>query len=111
MDSSRKKTAKRKAVEALRQYPSPPQIDAAPELAMIYLLETNLEMLGRTLVASHPQLCNPECPDWVKQASSLPSTKIIVSLSNRLLKVLNRYQKEIISELNAASTGPDDISF
>jgi hypothetical protein len=85
--------------------PTPPQIAATPELALLSSLEFTLEVCVRTLVAAHPVLDGvdppqPLCP----QAYSALS---VVSQLWRLKLALQHY-RELAAAAPARACAPDD---
>lgn len=80
--------------------PTPPELDQAPELALISVLEITLEMTVRALVAAHPQLCDHQRPYWIPQTPSSTIAETIVSRVDSLKQSLHHYQHHINMEMN-----------
>lgn len=80
--------------------PTPPELDQAPELALIAVLEFTLEIAVQALVAAHPQLCDHQRPYWIPQTPSSMIAEVIVSTVDSLKQSLHDYRHHINMEMN-----------
>ena len=91
--------------------PKPVEICSAPELATLAILEYVLDVATRTLVATYPELDDPERPYWLAQPS--PSSHIadaVVTTLDQLRERLRAYRQAIADEL-APEHPPPDLPF
>jgi hypothetical protein len=78
----------------------------APELAVLEILDTTLDIVTTVLMAAHPFLhCEPP-PWWRKPPRSSLSAQHIVKLADQLRDALADYQRAVDVEL---ADRPDDI--
>jgi hypothetical protein len=85
--------------------PTVPDIEAAPELAAIILLEHALDVVGNALLAEHPTLID----DFHRPSEEGPVlclANIICRRASTLLDLLRRYRQAV--RLAASSTPTDD---
>jgi hypothetical protein len=61
---TRKPIASKRHHQAQHSWPTPEELEEAPELAVLALLDANLEIALRALVSAHPQLADPDRPAW-----------------------------------------------
>jgi hypothetical protein len=86
--------------------PTPDEVNTAPELAVLAVLDATLEAATRALVAAYPELCDDEGP---------PSTfepvicgRRFLSRANKLQNALVRYRKAVLRERPKDSDTPAD---
>jgi hypothetical protein len=91
--------------------PTPPELDQAPELALISVLEITLEMTVRALVAAHPQLCDHDRPYWIPQTPSSTIAETIVSKVDSLKQSLHHYRHHINMEMNPCTPEGEGAQF
>jgi len=76
-----------------RRLPTPDELDDAPELAIVAALDEILELTLRALVSFHPQLGDPECPHWVRNASpASEAADCILAAARPLAGALEAYR-------------------
>ena len=66
--------------------PTPIEIGLNPELAPVALLQQTIDMTSRALLAAHPELAEPEFPNWF---SKMPSTVVAQFLIRQRLDILS----------------------
>ena len=86
--------------------PTPSELAHAPELALIAVLESTLELTVCILVAEHPQLYDHERPYWIVQPPASILAESIVSLVDSLRQALADYRFQIHLDMNTPT--PDD---
>jgi hypothetical protein len=91
--------------------PTPPELDQAPELALIAVLEITLEITVRALVAAHPQLCEHQRPYWIPQTPSSTIAQVIVSTVDSLQQSLHDYRHHINMEMNPCTSEDEPAQF
>ena len=74
--------------------PKPAELAQAPELAILAALDDTLALALRALVAVHPQLGDPECPAWARQAGPVrDAADRILTASAPLSHALAAYRR------------------
>ena len=97
----------------LDRIPTPDDLDRAPELAILAVLDHTLELAAAALAGAHPELCDPERPYWLGSPTrSLTIAKTLVPRIRGLQHAIRAYRRalEIRRRLDG-STGLDDINF
>ena len=61
---SRKAMASKRHHRIPHSWPTPEELEEAPELAVLALLDANLDLALRALVSAHPALADPDRPAW-----------------------------------------------
>ncbi len=91
--------------------PNPAEICSAPELATLAILEYVLDVATRALVATYPELDDPERPYWLAQPppSSHIADAVVVTL-DELRERLHAYREAIAAEL-APKDPPQELPF
>lgn len=80
--------------------PSPPEIDAAPQLAVIALTDAALETLVAALLAAHHELYDPERPYWLgRPAPSSNRARHVLTHVRRLAAAIERYRRALEREV------------
>ena len=87
-------------------WPTPDELVEAPELAVLALLDANLELALRALVAAHPALGDPDRPPWT----------LAPSPSGRAAEIFLAWAKGLHQARDAVALGrrdtfPDDNAF
>lgn len=87
--------------------PTPQELVAAPELAVLDALQHVIDLTGRMLIAAHPEL--------VGERSHLHPLDLQATLAERLIRLATllanattRYQVAVLAALYEPDTGPDD---
>ena len=82
-----------------RRLPTPDEIDDAPELAILHVLDEVLNLTPRVLVAAHPELTDPEAPFWVREASRTSrKADDIVTTAHQLQRIIRAYRRASLLE-------------
>jgi hypothetical protein len=90
-------------------WPTPDELVEAPELAILTLLDTNLELALRALVAAHPALADPDRPPWTLEPSpSGRAAEILLASAKRLHQALETYRDAVAPRHDGL---PDDNAF
>jgi len=90
-------------------WPTPDELVEAPELAVLALLDTNLELALRALVAAHPALADLDPPPWTLEPSpSGRAAEILLASTKRLHQALETYRDAVAPRHDAL---PDDNAF
>lgn len=90
-------------------WPTPEELGEAPELAVLALLDTNLELALRALVAAHPALGDPDRPSWTFEPSpSGRAAEIFLAWAKGLHQALETYRDAVVLRRD---TFPDDNAF
>ena len=79
-----------------RRIPTPDELADHPELALLHALDEILDLVPRVLVATHPELADPDAPFWVRDASE--PTRLanpIVMGTHRLQQHIRAYRAAI----------------
>ncbi|MGH2668685.1 MAG: hypothetical protein ACRDH5_06120 [bacterium] len=87
--------------------PTAPQLEQAPQLAILVVLDSTLEVTTCALQVAHPEIADdPECPYWVAPADRLIAEKLL-ALIDRLRTAIARY-REALPEEPPAEHLPDN---
>lgn len=87
--------------------PTPPQLEQAPELAVLVALDSTLEVAACAVQVVHPEIDDdPECPYWAAPPDRLAAENLLV-LIDRLRTALARY-REALPEAPPAEPIPDN---
>jgi hypothetical protein len=90
-------------------WPTPEELGDAPELAVLALLDANLEIALRALVAAHPALGDPDRPPWTLSPSpSSRAAEILLASAKRLHRALETYRDAVALH---PDTPPDHNAF
>ncbi len=75
--------------------PTPPQLEQAPQLAVLVALDSTLEVASFAVQIAHPEITDdPECPYWVARPDELAAERLL-TLIERLRTVIARYRKAL----------------
>ena len=86
--------------------PTPPQLEQAPELAVLVALDSTLEVAACALQVAHPEIDDdPECPYWVARRDRLIAENLLI-LIDKLRTLIARYRKAL-PEPPPAELAPD----
>jgi hypothetical protein len=88
-------------LEAFAWWPKPLEYDRAPELAVLALLATALDIVGRTLMVAHPEIGDTDRPFWRPLPPTVPAAECV-------LRQLDRLQRALVAYRNAALIPPPD---
>ncbi|TFG92250.1 MAG: hypothetical protein E4H11_09675 [Myxococcales bacterium] len=93
--------------------PTPNDLADAPELAILAALDQTLDLVVRALVCAYPELADPECPGWLRQASRLAAAaETLVEHTTDMQQALRAYREAVeIRRQDRASEHPDDLPF
>lgn len=85
-----------------RNLPPPPLLDRAPQLAILEVLESALDVTAQVLAAENPKLLDHELPYWVaqKEPPSYFTALAIIKLLQQLRRSIDRYRADVDRELN-----------
>ena len=93
-----------------RRPPTPAEIADAPELAILAALSDTLDLALRALVAAHPQLGDPDCPAWIRQAGpDSVAADVILTAATHLSDALDAYRR--VLSLRRDSDPDTDLPF
>jgi hypothetical protein len=84
--------------------PRPPALERDPELALLAVLHTALEILGFALLASHPHLATPDPP---ADSDTLAAHRLMVSVWH-FQRELDRYCRGIAARDQVLPGDHDD---
>ena len=92
----------------LTWFPTPPELDRAPELAVLAALDGVLEITFCALLAAHPELADAERPYWRLPASksSCIAANIVVR-AEQLRRDLTTYRRCLGAGTNVPDGGND----
>ena len=75
--------------------PTPPQLEHAPQLAVLVALDCTLEVAACAVQVAHPEIDDdPECPYWVARPDRLVAEKLL-TLIDRLRIAIARYREAL----------------
>jgi hypothetical protein len=84
--------------------PTPAELADAPELAILAALDDTLHLALRALVAAHPQLGDPDCPAWAREAgATAAAADRILTAARRLDRALDAYRRATTRSRDADS--------
>lgn len=97
--------------------PTPPEIDRAPEVALLAVLDHVLDVVAAAIVAAHPNLLDDEPFYRRLDRPEIKAADAILTRARRLRDALDRYRR-VIAALHASagaepepSGGRDEIPF
>jgi hypothetical protein len=106
---TRKLAASEQPRRTKHSWPTPDELVEAPELAVLALLDTHLELALRALVAAHPALGDPDRPAWTLEPSpSRRAAEIFLAWAKGLHQALETYRDAVALDRD---TFPDDDAF
>ena len=95
--------------------PSPEELDQAPQLALLAVLDRSLEIAAYAVLVAHPELSDPEPPPyWRPPDRSANAAESLLRVAARLRRALSLYR---ITTLRATLSHPpgeplaDDLPF
>jgi len=91
--------------------PTPRDLWSAPQLAILSVLDTTLEMVACALLAQHPDIFDDEKPYWSRADLSSAAAEGIVSSIRVLQKSLGEYRYMLAVERKSAPEPTDDFPF
>lgn len=93
---NRKAMASKRHRRIQHSWPTPEELEDAPELAVLALLDANLEIALRALVSAHPQLADPDRPAWtLDQSPSGRAAKTFLARAKGLHRALETYRDAV----------------
>ena len=93
-------------------WPTPCDLDANPELAVLTVLDTALHLSIRALVAAHPQLQADEVPFWsLDRSRPFTLAGSIASLAQTLSEQVDLYRASLLPPDPPRAHQKDDIPF
>ncbi len=78
--------------------PTPRDLWSAPQLAILSVLDTTLEMVTYALLAQHPDIFDDEKPYWIRTDLSSAMAEEVISNIRSLCKSLQGYRYMLASE-------------
>jgi hypothetical protein len=97
--------------------PSPPEIDRAPEVALLAVLDLALDVAMAAVVAAHPNLVDDEPFYRQLHRPEMKAADAILTRAGRLRDALDRYRRALAALRAGADRepkppgDPDDIPF
>lgn len=91
--------------------PTPRDLWSAPQLAILSVLDTTLEMVACALLAQHPDIFNHERPYWISADLSSAAAEKIISNIRALRKSLDGYRYMLAVERETAPEPIDGFPF
>ena len=87
--------------------PTPDELNDAPELAVLAVLDTAIEAAARALVVTHPELWD----DWGPRCKQEPvvSACRLLSRAHKLQAALDRYRRAVLRDPRVESGGADGL--
>lgn len=80
---------------AAGRLPTPPELEQAPELAVLVALDSTLEIAACAVRVAHPEIDeDPECPYWVAGPEGLAAEKLL-ELIDLLRAAIDRYRETL----------------
>jgi len=76
--------------------PPPRELDDAPELAVLALLETTLRTAVSSLLCAHPGLGDPDRPYWVARPLPERVAEIIIVRADALAALAHNYRAALL---------------
>jgi len=76
--------------------PDPRELDDAPELAALAVLETALKVAVSPLLCAHPGLDDPDRPYWVRRPLSEKVAECIVARADALAGLAHNYRAALL---------------
>jgi hypothetical protein len=92
------------------QIPTPPQLDADPELAVLAALEAALKASVFALITAHPALRDADCRVDDDTPDSYWVASVFLTLADQLGEAINAYRRGL-DRRRAASSGGGDFPF
>ena len=106
---TRKPMASKLPRRTQHSWPTPEELGEAPELAVLALLDANLEIALRALASAHPALADPDRPAWTLDHSpSARAAENFLARAKGLYRALETYRDAVALGRN---TFPDDNDF
>ncbi len=76
----------------LSPVPSVPDLEAAPELAVLTVLLGVLDMVERALLAAYPEFADQERPYWIKTPDAFRLASALLRHADGLRRAVHRYR-------------------
>ena len=103
------------AARSLDRIPTPSDLAADPELAILAALDLTLELATRALACAHPELADPERPYGLAPSSRVTTAaETLIDRTVRLTRALRAYRRAVEIQRQdeaAASRYRDDLPF
>ena len=97
---------------SLHRIPTPDELADNPELALLHALDAVLDLVPRALVATHPELADPDAPFWVREASTTTRhAHHIVAAAHRLQQHIRAYRAAITRARDQPAESDPEIPF
>lgn len=87
--------------------PRPPVLERDPELALLAVLHTALEVVVYAIIAAHPHLATPDPPP----DPEILAARRLLTDADHLRRQLARYCRELAALRTRASAARDDFPF
>ncbi|HLT02138.1 MAG TPA: hypothetical protein VK001_08155 [Geminicoccaceae bacterium] len=91
--------------------PTPDQLDHAPELAVLAVLDASLQAAVYAVMAEQPGLRGPDHADLGSVPASHWCAERLVNLADRLLRVIDAYRTALAREHKHRLADRDDQPF
>jgi len=98
-------------VSALDWFPTPPDYDHAPELAVLAILVGILEVVSMTMLAANLELLDDERPAWRPLPPTAPAADNLLRQVDRLRRAVDTYRRVALPEPAPEPPSGDDIPF
>ncbi|MBW2316779.1 MAG: hypothetical protein JRH10_21665 [Deltaproteobacteria bacterium] len=96
----------------LRAIPTPGELADNSELALLHALHHILDLVPRVLVATHPELADPDAPFWVREVSKTTHhANHIVAAAHRLQQHIHAYRAAITRARDQRVESDTEIPF
>ena len=96
----------------LRRIPTPDELADNPELALLHALDVALDLVPRALLATHPELADPDAPFWVRDTSqTLRKADDILPAAHRLHQLIRAYQTAVTLDRDQRLERDPEIPF
>jgi hypothetical protein len=83
-----------------RNLPTTNNLWSDPQLAILAVLDTTLEMAACALQAQHPDMCDDERPYWIRADLSSAMAEEVISYIHSLRKALDGYWYMLAAEID-----------
>jgi hypothetical protein len=104
----------RRAASFLRgETPTVPELDNAPELAVLAVLLAVIDIAGDALLAAHPDLADHDRPYWFPTPAAIVHAHRLLRCSASLRRAVHRYRVAVAAPpaTDEPASGDDGIPF
>jgi len=107
----RHRPPKKPAIQPLDYLPSPPEYDRAPELGVLAILVSILDVVYIALLAANRDLLDDERPYWFPLSPTASAADAILPQIDRLRRAIAIYQHAALPPPPSSKSADDDIPF